>query len=175
MDAESLIEGIKRDHRRVLSDVADLEALLGRGRAARPASAARLAELVAMLEREFGTHMAAEDEVLYPAVLKALPASRGSVEPLFDEHAELRLMLERLIETMHEEPDPDRDEQIAVQVADMAELLRIHIRKEESLILSVTARLLRPEDIEAVWNRLHSEASRVGARSTRKTTKGESR
>lgn len=176
MDAESLIEGIKRDHRRVLSEVSDLESMLVRGGVSRPGPETRVAALIAMLEEEFGTHMAAEDEVLYPAVVAALPAARASVEPLFDEHAELRAMLERLIETMREEPDPERDEQIAVQVADLAELLRIHIRKEESLILSVTARLLRPDDIEAVWTRLRAKAPRRGAHTgSNGTTKGEPR
>lgn len=175
MDAESLIEGMKRDHRRVLAEVSKLEERLRRGGVSRAPSAARLAALVAMLQGEFGTHMAAEDDVLYPALLAVIPAAGGSVAPLFDEHAELRVMLERLEQTMREDSDPERDEQIAVQVGDLAELLRIHIRKEESLVLSVAARLLRPSDLEAVMERLDPGRARTGPGISEKTTKGEAR
>ncbi|HEX7076824.1 MAG TPA: hemerythrin domain-containing protein [Candidatus Eisenbacteria bacterium] len=176
MDADSLIERIKSDHRRVLAEVSRLESLLARGGATRPAPQAKLDALVRMLEREFGTHMAAEDEALYPAVVAVVPAAKGSVEPLHDEHAELRAMLERLRETMGEPGGAERDEQVTVQVADLAALLRIHIRKEESLVLSVAARLLRPQDIDAIVKRMHPERSGEGARpTTTAPTKGDAR
>jgi hypothetical protein len=37
--------------------------------------------------------MAAEDEVLYPALAEALPVARPSVEPLMADHSTLRMML----------------------------------------------------------------------------------
>jgi hemerythrin-like domain-containing protein len=102
--------------------------------------------------------MMAEDEVLYPALMRALPASMGSVEPLHDEHGELRLMLERLCATFSEPPGKARDEQVAVQVHDLADLLRIHLRKEESLVFGVAARLLSADVIESVMTRMTTAA-----------------
>lgn len=175
MDANRLIEEMKRDHRRVRSEVSKLEALFRPGAVARPGSTTRLAALVAMLREEFRTHMAAEDEVLYPAVEAAIPAAKTTLEPLYGEHQELRLMLDRIAETMSEEPGLDRDEQLAVQIGDLSELLRIHVRKEESLVLSVTARLLRPVDLDAIVERLHPERPLAGVPSATNPSKGESR
>lgn len=155
MEATRLIERLKRDHERVLRDVAELERALERT----PRTERRLAEVgrvLAMLEHQFQTHMAAEDEVLYPAIAQTIPPSAGSLEPLHDEHAELRQMLFRLQSTLRERRSADRDEQIAVQVHDLADLLRLHIRKEESLVFHVAARLLDAVEIAAVLNRMNA-------------------
>jgi hemerythrin-like domain-containing protein len=155
MEATRLIERLKRDHERVLRDVAELTHALERS----PRTERRLAEVgrvLAMLEHQFQTHMAAEDEVLYPAIARNIPPSAGSLEPLHDEHAELRQMLQRLRATIREERSPERDEQIAVQVNDRADLLRLHIRKEEALVFHVAARLLDAGEIAAVLLRMNA-------------------
>ncbi|HEU4724578.1 MAG TPA: hemerythrin domain-containing protein, partial [Candidatus Eisenbacteria bacterium] len=103
---------------------------------------------------QFASHMAAEDEVLYPALLGAIPAASGSIEPLFSEHAELRQMLARLAATLREPVTPERSEQIRVQVHDLADLLRLHIRKEEALVFRLAPQLLAPREIAAVSARL---------------------
>ncbi|MGE5175273.1 MAG: hemerythrin domain-containing protein [Hyphomicrobiales bacterium] len=175
MEAKRLIEEMKQDHRRVRAEVAKLAALFRPGGSPRPGSDAKVASLVAMLREEFRTHMAAEDDVLYPAVEAAVPAARATLAPLYGEHEELRLMLDRIAETLAEEPGPDRDEQLGVQIGDLGELLRIHVRKEESLVLSVTARLLGPVELEAIVERLHPERPLMGAPSTTNPSKGESR
>lgn len=153
MEAAILIERMKRDHERVLRELAELERALACA-AQKERWSGELGGLVEMLQRQFRTHMAAEDDILYPAIMRAIPASAGSLEPLADEHAELRQMLLRLRATLREPDGEERDEQIAIQVHDLAELLRLHIRKEESLVLSVAARLLRPEEIHAVLERM---------------------
>lgn len=156
MEATNLIERLQRDHERVLRDVTELEGALARpGRTAR--GHAEIERVLAMLERQFQTHMAAEDQLLYPAIARAIPTSAPSLEPLHDEHAELRQMLYRLQATLGEPKSADRDEQIAIQVHDLADLLRLHIRKEESLVFHVAARLLAPEEIGAVLNRMNAE------------------
>jgi hemerythrin-like domain-containing protein len=92
--------------------------------------------------------MASEDEVLFPALAAALPAAGASLAPLQVEHRELRGMLAALAESLAASPSAERDEQIAIQVADMAELLRIHIRKEEALVFRVAERVLRPGELQ---------------------------
>ena len=154
MDAERLIDRMKRDHARVLSEVSALESALGTGAAAPSGVIREVRGLLDLLHAQFQTHMLAEDQILFPALVRALPASAGSVEPLQDEHAELRLMLERLRATLAEPPGDSRDEETAVQVHDLADLLRIHIRKEESLVFGIAARLLSGDVIEAVLTRM---------------------
>ncbi|HYJ32435.1 MAG TPA: hemerythrin domain-containing protein [Candidatus Binatia bacterium] len=178
MEATTLIERLRRDHERVLRDITELEGALVRSAPATRGAAAeeRIGSVLAMLERQFQTHMAAEDQILYPAISRAIPASAPSLEPLHDEHAELRQMLHRLQATLGEPKSADRDEQIPIQVHDLADLLRLHIRKEESLVFHVAARLLADEEIAAVLKRMNGDADAAGAE-TRKPLlkKGSSR
>jgi hemerythrin-like domain-containing protein len=97
--------------------------------------------------------MAAEDEVLYPALMNALPETRASIEPLCADHGALRMMLSDLEETLSL-PGDDR-EQITVQVRDLVDLLRIHIRKEEALVIGMAERVLRPAEVEALAARMN--------------------
>jgi hemerythrin-like domain-containing protein len=154
-----LFERLREDHARVLGEIGELEANLrrhGRGGHLSGEVEAALPGILALLDSEFSSHMTAEDEVLYPALIAAMPAARGSIEPLFGEHAELRQMLAGLVATLDEPAGPDRSEQIRVQVHDMADLLRLHIRKEESLVFQLAPQLLAPDEIAAVSARLAS-------------------
>jgi hemerythrin-like domain-containing protein len=158
MNSERLIAQMKGDHDRVLSEIAALEKALGSREAPSTAVLTEIPPLLDLLERQFRTHMAAEDEILYPELLRALPASAGSVEPLRGEHAELRLMLERLRASFAEPAGESRDEELAVQVHDLADLLRIHLRKEESLVFGIAARLLDDDAVAAVLARMTTGA-----------------
>jgi len=156
MGEEQIFERMRSDHRRVLETVAGIETALltGAARAVSPQDEARLREAFALMEEQFATHMAAEDDVLYPALLETLPEARVSIGPLAAEHLELRDMLARLTATFLEPVGPDRDEQIAVQLRDFIDLLRIHIRKEEAVVISVAERVLRPREVEALAARM---------------------
>ena len=63
-------------------------------------------------------------------------------------------MLIRLKATLGEPAGPDRDEQIVVQLRDFIDLLRIHIRKEEALVISVAERVLRQSEVELLKARM---------------------
>jgi hemerythrin-like domain-containing protein len=146
---ESIFERMREDHRRVLDEVAAMEQAVAGGADSVPA----VRGLVALLGRQFGSHMAAEDEVLYPALMNALPETRASIEPLCADHGALRMMLSDLEETLSL-PGDDR-EQMTVQVRDLADLLRIHIRKEEALVIGMAERVLRPAEVEALAARMN--------------------
>ena len=148
---ETIFERMREDHRRVLDEVAAMEAAMTGG--TDPTQA--VSRLVALLARQFGSHMAAEDEVLYPALMNALPETRASIEPLRADHGALRMMLADLEEAMRQEPGEMRDEQIVVQVRDLVDLLRIHIRKEEALVIGVAERVLQPAEVEALSVRMN--------------------
>lgn len=161
MNRTSIFEQMRNDHRRVLERVAALElGVLGRGtrrgRSHGEDRGGELRDVVELLERQFATHMAAEDEVLFPALAEALPQTKATMEPLHAEHAELRSMLIRLDATLSEPVSAARDEQIKVQVRDLIDLLRIHIRKEEAVVLSVAERVLKPREIDALEQRMRA-------------------
>ena len=138
----------RRDHARVLGSLDALEAsaLVGGG----PLDERPLRELVALLERQFATHMAAEDAVLYPALRTAFPEVGGTIDPLLADHAELRATLAALGELLALSPGRARDEQLVVLARDFTDLLRLHIRKEESLVLDVASRVLSHAEIAAM-------------------------
>jgi hemerythrin-like domain-containing protein len=97
---------------------------------------------VRTLERQFDSHMRAEDDVLFPALVQAMPEGRGSIAPLKAEHDELRSMLVALAHLLTQPAAPARDEQVEIQVRDLVDLLRIHVRKEEAVVFSVAERVL---------------------------------
>ena len=161
MGRTSIFERMRDDHRRVLERVAALETdvLIPASQRRSPNRNDRegaLGGVVAMLERQFATHMAAEDEILFPALVEALPQTRATLDPLHAEHGELRTMLVRLDATLREPRSATRDEQITVQVRDLVDLLRIHIRKEEAIVLSVAERVLAPREVQALEERMRS-------------------
>ena len=167
---------MRQDHRRVLAEMARLEASAAparRGPRGRLLSTVALREVLRMLERQFATHMKAEDDVIFPALMETLPQARGSILPLSLEHTELRSMLLGLFNLLDAEHGSTRDEQLEVQIRDFSDLLRIHIRKEEAVVFRVAERVLRPEEIEIIAGRLAAnETHEAGARSLRPRPKG---
>lgn len=176
--ASPLFARLRADHARVLREIEDLESSLARhGRAGRlPAAVeAGLPSFLALLEAEFASHMAAEDDILYPALMAAIPAASGSLSALTAEHAELRQMLARLMAIVENAVAPDRAQEIRVQVRDIAELLRAHIRKEESLAFGLAPRILTPREVASVSARLNRTERPDGPGSAKRPKKGDSR
>ncbi len=166
MSRHPIFRRLRDDHRRVLKalDAIEGEAAFlrapgaargGRSSGARTRSArvlpvARLAALVTRLERQFATHMTAEDDSLYPALAAAMPETARSLEPLRAEHAELRAILASLARLLGQPVSAARDEQFVVQWRDFAALLRIHVRKEEALVFNVAEHALPPRELARV-------------------------
>jgi len=138
MLGSTVFKRLRADHARVVADLDALERASGGGAAPH----ADLQRLVRMLQRQFDTHMRAEEDALFPALAEAMPEGRGSITPLRAEHAELRSMLAALAQLLAQPPAPARDEQVEVQVRDLVDLLRIHVRKEEAVVFSVAERVL---------------------------------
>jgi len=148
MEPAGWLERMRRDHQQVLERLALVAP--DAGETAHPPrpdlSAVRV--FVEFLARQFDHHMATEDQILFPIVADALPATAESLQPLRLEHQELRTMLGALAALLATPAGSARDEQIGIQVADLAELLRIHMRKEERLVFPVAERVLRPGELE---------------------------
>ena len=155
MSVTTMFDRMRRDHQNVLERVAALErGVLRTPRDAGPVASdperdRALLDLVAHLERQFATHMAGEDQVLFPQLSPLLPQGDAALEPLRADHEELRAMLARLQNTLKQPAGAARDEEIGVQARDLVDLLRLHIRKEE-IVLGVAERVLTPPEIEAL-------------------------
>src|SRR5690349_3064826 len=161
MTEPTFFDRMRRDHQTVLERVTALEQgslRTGRG-AGEPATGAAwdrtILDLTQMLERQFSTHMAGEDRVLFPELMPVLPRGEAALAPLRAEHEELRAMLDRLQNTLRRRPDAARDEEVVIQIRDLIDLLRLHIRKEE-IVLGVAERVLTPTEIEALEARVRA-------------------
>jgi hemerythrin-like domain-containing protein len=176
---------LRADHQHVLAGLPALERAAGIAAARRgprtggaaprrssPAARAKsLSRIFQALARQFNTHMSAEDEVLFPTLGRALPETLGRLEPLQLEHQELRKMLDSLTDLVRMPASRERDEQVAVQTRDFVDLLRIHVRKEDVVVFRVAERVLGPDQLDEVADRLNrGEAERV--RRTRGKSKG---
>jgi hemerythrin-like domain-containing protein len=174
MTAKAVFQRMRRDHRDALDRVGALEARLRRSGRAGVAETEALSDVLDLLGLPFDAHMVAEDEALYPAILAAIPGASGSIESLFAEHAEIRQMLRRLRE-LADEPDKTDAEQLRVQVHDLAELLRLHIAKEETLVFRLAPQLLVPREIAAVAAILTRRHATTPSRRPSTRSKGVSR
>src|SRR5262245_34707835 len=141
----------RRDHARVLVRLDSLESSV-RGR--RPIPEPPLRRHLEALGRQFDTHLAAEEALIYPTLARAFPEAAPTLAPLHEEHAELRAMLASLMERLGAPRSHDRDVQIGVEVRDLVDLLRVHIRKEESVVFDVSERVLEPRELGGLARRL---------------------
>ena len=102
------------------------------------------------LAARLGTHLTTESdaECLLRGLLDrdgaADAASRGAMGALRGEHDELRSMLAALVRTLDGAAGARRDEQLAVQLRDLVDLVRIHVRKEDVLILAASQTTMQP-------------------------------
>src|SRR5690349_15923677 len=138
MDTSNVFTQMRDEHAhvmvelRALEDAAATHAAHEAESADWPGQAVR--NVLDLLARQFATHMTAEDELLFPALIQALPETRAGIEPLQADHAALRMMLGDLRDALTKPATSTRNEQVAVALRDFVDLLRIHIRKEELLV-----------------------------------------
>lgn len=118
--------------------------------------------IVAEIGRQFGTHMAAEDDVLFPAMAGAFPEACGTLEPLSGDHEELRVLLAELTATLAAAPGRGRNERLGVLTRDFVDLLRLHIRREELVVFQVACRVLTERDVEELARRLREQRNAGG-------------
>lgn len=156
MTRPAIFTQLRSDHRVVLGQMNAVDRVLAIAHP--PLSTAALESFVgfaAHLDRQFATHLIAEDEVLYPTLALRLTNGRALVEPLHVEHQELRDMLASFNVALASPTSAQRDEQLLVQIRDLVDLLRIHIRKEEALLFGVAERVLEPGDLAELDARRH--------------------
>jgi hemerythrin-like domain-containing protein len=143
--------GLRAEHTRALDALRKLECTLGdtshRGRDERPVHA-----VVGYLVGPLRVHLAVEERVVFPALIKNLPELALTLESLRKEHAVIRDISESLGELLARPGTPRRDEQLLVQGRDLADLIRLHLRKEERAALDWSERVL-PSTVQLEFGR----------------------
>ena len=180
MKGSAIFERLRADHERVLGELGELERAVGISAAPGSRAAERGADhfdegacrrVLGLVAEQFDTHMATEDEALFPALARALPEALGRLESFRSEHEEMRGMLAGLLALMKRPAAPERDEQLAVQARDFVDLLRIHVRKEEAIIFRMAEQVLAPAELDKISQHMAQAAGRT-PRSGRGNTKG---
>ena len=85
---------------------------------------------------------AVEGAVLFPALIQQLPELALALEALLDDHVEFRDMTRSFAVLLEQANAPNRAEQLVVLGRDLTDLLRLHIHKQERLILNWSERVL---------------------------------
>jgi hemerythrin-like domain-containing protein len=131
---------LSTQHQDVLANLSAVEADLAAG------TDAGLPAFAAYLEREVMHHFALEEQSLFPALARHLPASQGPLAVMSAEHAEFRALLAHLAAAV-------RAGSYAGQRAHATEivaLLRAHIDKEDHVLFPLAEQLLSAEELAEV-------------------------
>ncbi|MEU6717397.1 hemerythrin domain-containing protein [Nonomuraea sp. NPDC046802] len=126
-----VITMIKTDHREVES----LFKRLGKDMENRPA-------LLAELAAKFVAHSRAEEDLVYPEIVKAAPKEKGQVHEGSEEHHEAERMLLRLLDAEPDAPDFD------TLLKDLVKAVGHHVEEEEKEILPAFAKAVPRQRLE---------------------------
>lgn len=151
MERHPVFVRMRDDHREVLREVESLDQAIEESRPSLEPEARRL---VALLDLQFSTHMRLENDVLFPWLLKELPETAAMLRELRQEHQDLHAILGALREAIARTPDATREVQMRVHVRDLADLLRIHVRKEEAYVFHIAERVLGADRLQLLAENL---------------------
>jgi iron-sulfur cluster repair protein YtfE (RIC family) len=102
-------------------------------------------------------HATAEEQVLYPAVERAMGAP-GATATMAADHAEIVNRIDRLaadVATIEQRwPDAALGASLGRQLIGLSAILQLHFRKEEEVLLPVLDAELDPDDAVALFHRM---------------------
>ena len=124
-DAPDAIELIKQDHRKVQMLFGDFEALRNRA-ALEPDAKLRLVREICA---ELTVHAQIEEEILYPAIRRAI-GQDDLVDAAEDEHAEANALISELCGMQATDPDLD------ATMVELAKVVMHHVQEEERDLLT---------------------------------------
>jgi regulator of cell morphogenesis and NO signaling len=139
------LDELRRDHQRVLDELAEFERRALQGGDADD----RFAAFSEFLAGEISQHFTVEEEALFPLLGRHLGTEVGPIAVMLSEHAQFRRLQEGLA---HAVKSGDRTRQQAGARA-IVELLRAHIGKEDNVLFPMAERLLAPDEQEEVDRR----------------------
>jgi iron-sulfur cluster repair protein YtfE (RIC family) len=116
-----------------------------------------LGHIVQFLRGHLVPHATAEEQVLYPAVDKAMESPEATATMRAD-HTEIVARIDRLAATAAtvKERWPDRDlvRDLTHQLIGLSAILQLHFNKEEEVLLPVLDRTLSPDAAAALFARM---------------------
>ena len=158
MTVDSVTERLRAEHRELLPHLAELDQTPSELHAWGTQQVRdRLRAIVTFLRSDLVPHATAEEAVLYPAVEQAMGAP-GATATMRADHAEIMARIDRLastVEVLSEPwPRPGVIDDVAVQLAGLSAIIRLHLRKEEDLLLPALDRALTREAAEDLFARM---------------------
>jgi hemerythrin-like domain-containing protein len=99
-------------------------------------------------------HFRAEEEVLFPALHSAIPATGSVIEELIREHVEIRQIMPRL----------DAGSGLAKLIFDLGDLLERHIRREERELFPLFEQHIQSSQAEMIGEELKKIVAAVAPR-----------
>ena len=99
-------------------------------------------------------HFRAEEEVLFPALHSAIPATGSVIEELVREHVEIRQIIPRL----------DAGTGLAKLIFDLGDLLERHIRREERELFPLFEQHIQGSQAEMIGEELKKIVAAVAPR-----------
>lgn len=155
-------EPLRAEHRELLPRLTALDRTPSELAAWNTAEALdHLGSLTAFLQDDLVPHARAEEAVLYPAVDEAMGAPEATATMRAD-HAEIGARIDRLERTLvtvaERWPDPDLIDDVALQLAGLRAIVRLHFHKEEDVLLPLLDRALTPQTAEDLFSRMSHAA-----------------
>jgi len=116
-----------------------------------------LGEIVEFLRDHLVPHARAEEDVLYPAVERAMSAP-GATMTMRADHEEIVARIDRLATTVDalgaDWPDADRARDVAHQLVGLSAILQLHFAKEEEVLLPVLDGALTGAQADELFGRM---------------------
>lgn len=137
------IELLSTQHQEVLAQLANVEAEI------MTPERFDLASFAAYLEGEVAHHFAIEEQALFPLLAGYLGEEEGPLAVMNAEHAAFRELVTGLSTALR---SGNREAQRA-HAAELVQLLRAHIAKEDQILFPMAARLLSPAEQDEVNRR----------------------
>jgi hemerythrin-like domain-containing protein len=140
MAMTTTIDLLSMQHQDVLAQLRAVEAEI------LPRKDADLAEFAAYLADEVACHFALEEQALFPSLARHLSLAHGPLAVMNAEHADFREALAGLTAALH---GADLTAQ-HTHAAQLIQLLRTHIAKEDHVLFPMAARLLSAAEQDEV-------------------------
>lgn len=121
-----------------------------------PARASFLA-MADLLEGDLARHAAKEDEILFPAIERALGSAQGPTAVMRDEHRRIHSggeQFRRGLAGLSDEPSAEAALSLAEGLLDLGGLIDVHFKKEEDILFPMAEAQLTQEELSTLGARL---------------------
>lgn len=148
------IDRLYEEHRQVTAALDELDGLLARaGGSAAPEDwtgiIADIRRLADELDRELTTHLALEEERLFPAMERYIGREGGPIAVMLMEHEGMRRAVQRLRDAAgRASSSPEPVAEILDAGGELISLLSEHIHKEDHVLFPMALRMLAPKEVE---------------------------